>query len=255
MTQKKENDFAAEERCAKEVQLTSEQLERKAKKVEQHENMLKSMGVEQTKKPMKAAAGKEERTGKKIGISNPFVLTELILDKQIDWSNPQSEILIEETLESSYEDLIHKEDSVLLACQNDNPAIREEVDYDTVANVANTDQLHKLMGCKQLDVISSQKKGNKISLEVLIPEKREKALCSSLVSKYCCPVKLKKTKSSYSKPFIIGLRGFILSFFGKDVLPCFVGIFHKCDKIDVVHQRKTHHGDNLRECTVSLDAS
>ena len=26
---------------------------------------------------------------------------------------------------------------------------------------------------------------------------------------YCCPVKLKKTKSSYSKPFIIGLRGFI----------------------------------------------
>lgn len=183
MTQKKENDFAAEERCAKEVQLTSEQLERKAKKVEQHENMLKSMGVEQTKKPMKAAAGKEERTGKKIGISNPFVLTELILDKQIDWSNPQSEILIEETLESSYEDLIHKEDSVLLACQNDNPAIREEVDYDTVANVANTDQLHKLMGCKQLDVISSQKKGNKISLEVLIPEKREKALCSSLVSK------------------------------------------------------------------------
>ena len=89
---------------------------------------------------------------------------------------------------------------------------------------------------------------------------------------YCCPVKLKKTKSSYSKPFIIGLRGFIfkkqaplikkgwlrwcfLSFFGKDVLPCFVGIFHKCDKIDVVHQRKTHHGDNLRESTVSLDAS
>ena len=89
---------------------------------------------------------------------------------------------------------------------------------------------------------------------------------------YCCPVKLKKTKSSYSKPFIIELRGFIfkkqaplikkgwlrwcfLSFFGKDVLPCFVGIFHKCDKIDVVHQRKTHHGDNLRECTFSLDAS
>ena len=26
---------------------------------------------------------------------------------------------------------------------------------------------------------------------------------------YCCPVKLKKTKSSYSKPFIIGLRCFI----------------------------------------------
>ena len=26
---------------------------------------------------------------------------------------------------------------------------------------------------------------------------------------YCCPVKLKKTKSSYSKPFIIGLREFI----------------------------------------------
>ena len=51
------------------------------------------------------------------------------------------------------------------------------------------------------------------------------------------------------------LRWCFLSFFGKDVLPCFVGIFHKCDKIDVVHQRKTHHGDNLRECTVSLDAS
>ena len=30
-----------------------------------------------------------------------------------------------------------------------------------------------------------------------------------LIVNYCCPVKLKKTKSSCSKPFIIGLRGFI----------------------------------------------
>ena len=30
-----------------------------------------------------------------------------------------------------------------------------------------------------------------------------------LIENYCCPVKLKKTKSSCSKPFIIGLRGFI----------------------------------------------
>jgi|GEM_PF-919236 len=166
----------------KEAQLTAEQLERKARKAEQHENMLKSIGIEKVDET-KASVRKQVGSEPKIGISNPFVLTELILDETIDWSNPKSKTLLEETLESSYEDLIHKKDSVLLACQNTNPTIREEVEREDIESVANTEQLNKLVGKKQLDVISSQKRGNKITLDVLIPEKREKALSSSHITK------------------------------------------------------------------------
>ena len=42
--------------------------------------------------------------------------------------------------------------------------------------------------------------------------------------------------------------------FCKDVLPCFIRIFHKRDKIDVVHKRKAHHGDDLGESTIPFDA-
>ena len=37
-------------------------------------------------------------------------------------------------------------------------------------------------------------------------------LMKSQISDYCCPVKLKKIKLSYSKPFIIGLRCFIFKY-------------------------------------------
>ena len=41
----------------------------------------------------------------------------------------------------------------------------------------------------------------------------------------------------------------------KEIIPSFFGIFHKCDKIDVVYKHKPYHGNNLRECTMPLDAS
>ena len=41
----------------------------------------------------------------------------------------------------------------------------------------------------------------------------------------------------------------------KEIIPSFFGIFHKCDKIDVVHKHKPYHGDNLRERTMPIDAS
>ena len=41
----------------------------------------------------------------------------------------------------------------------------------------------------------------------------------------------------------------------KYVVPCLVRILHKCDEIDIVHKRESDHGDNLREGTLSPDAS
>ena len=40
----------------------------------------------------------------------------------------------------------------------------------------------------------------------------------------------------------------------KKIIPSFFGIFHKCDKIDVVHKHKPYHGNNLRQCTMSFDS-
>ena len=80
----------------------------------------------------------------------------------------------------------------------------------------------------------------------------------------CCPVKLKRTRNICPKSLKTRLRTFFkkcrfgwrfLSLFCKNVIPGLVRIFHKRDKIDVVHERKAHHGDNLRESAVSLDAS
>ena len=40
-----------------------------------------------------------------------------------------------------------------------------------------------------------------------------------------------------------------------EIIPSFFGIFHECDKINVVHKHKPYHGNNLRECTMPPDAS
>ena len=39
----------------------------------------------------------------------------------------------------------------------------------------------------------------------------------------------------------------------KDIIPCLLQLFHKCDKIDIVHKHKTYHGIDLRECTMLLN--
>ncbi len=83
--------------------------------------------------------------------------------------------------------------------------------------------------------------------------------------------KTQKSIKSSSKPRKIGLRVLffkskplnrkdlvlvvLLHLLCKEIIPGFLGIFHECDKIDVVHEHKSYHGNNLRECTVPLDAS
>ena len=42
---------------------------------------------------------------------------------------------------------------------------------------------------------------------------------------------------------------------GQNIVPCFVRIFHECDKINVVHKHESYHGNNMRESTMPLDAS
>ena len=61
-----------------------------------------------------------------------------------------------------------------------------------------------------------------------------------------------------SKPPLIEKCRFwwcFLCLLGKNILPCFIRIFHESEEIDLVHKRKTHHGDHLGECAIPFDAS
>ena len=43
--------------------------------------------------------------------------------------------------------------------------------------------------------------------------------------------------------------------FGKDVIPCFVWIFHECDEINVIHERQAYHSDHLRKSAIPFYAA
>lgn len=173
----------------KDARMTAEQAEQLERKVEQHENMLKSIGFKQEEPdarrmaPRRGTQSREETEKRKVGIVNPYALTELILEKKIDWTKDGAKELMEETLESSYEDLIHRDDSILLSCQQKEVTVREEKSRLEMESIANTGQLQKLVKQDNLNILKSKKKGNKLTLDILIPEKRERALSSVHISK------------------------------------------------------------------------
>ncbi len=158
------------------LRMTPEKQERKARKEEQHLNLLKSLGL-------KPQGNESLANAPKTGLINPFALTEAILETPVEWANPRAMDIMERVLESSYEDLIKSKDSVLLAGQNPNATVREEMGDINLKNATDLDQLRSSLKDAKLNISSVQSRGKSIEVTLNIEEKREKALSSSHISK------------------------------------------------------------------------
>ncbi len=188
----------------KERQLSNQQIEAKAKKVEQHDNMLKSLGID----PKETSKQKDDR---KIGIINPFALTEAILESPINWKNPRAMDTMERVLESSFEDLIHNKDSVLFAGTNDkNVTVRKEPDSADIKNATSLEELKKAMDNHQVNITASKQEGKKINIELNIEAKRDKALSDTHLTKAIKDIVIpteQKTRASDNDTFYYREQG------------------------------------------------
>lgn len=136
------------------LRTTPEKQERKARKEEQHLNLLKSLGL-------KPQGNESLANAPKTGLINPFAMTEAILETPVEWANPRAMDIMERVLESSYEDLIKSKDSVLLAGQNPNATVREEMGDINLKNATDLDQLRSSLKDAKLNISSVQGSGQK----------------------------------------------------------------------------------------------
>lgn len=171
-TQKKVKTSPAEisdrlQEKAKMMDLTAQQKDQVAQKMERETTFLKAEGVKEAK-----ATRKEED---KIGIINPRALVEAVLGQEVDWKQADSNRLIEEVLERDYQDLITNKDSILFAGRDEKVTVRKEPDLEDLQATVNLNDLNSKVGAG-LKVANLEKRGNRISLDLVIPEMRDKVL-------------------------------------------------------------------------------
>lgn len=95
--------------------LTPQQEEAKARKIEREEAKLKELKI--------SAKSKESEDCSPDGMINPYALTEVILERPLDWSNPRTTDIVERVLGSSMQDLC-KGDSILGAGRDRNAEVK-----------------------------------------------------------------------------------------------------------------------------------
>ena len=159
--------------------LTPQQEEAKARKIEREEARLKELNI--------PAESKTSKDCCPAGMINPYALTEVILERPLDWSNPRTTDIVERVLGSSMQDL-SKGDSILRAGGNQNAEVKI-VDSALTKAQRGQDGLERILeSFNDYDMPPEEKeeavpKAKKAAKKLDIDNLREQALSSTTVTK------------------------------------------------------------------------
>lgn len=160
--------------------LTPQQEEAKARKIEREEARLKELNI-----PIESKKSKDRSPA---GMINPYALTEVILERPLDWSNPRTTDIVERVLGSSMQDLLSKGDSVLGAGRNQNAEVKI-VDSALTNGKRGQDSLERIYeSLNDYDMPPEGKeeaapKAKKAAKKLDIDDLREQALSSTTITK------------------------------------------------------------------------
>ena len=159
--------------------LTPQQEEAKARKIEREEAKLKELNI-----PVES---KECKDCSPTGMINPYALTEVVLERPLDWSNPRTTDIVERVLGSSMQDL-SKGDSILGAGR-DRDAEVKIVDSALTKTQRGQDGLERILeSFNDYDMPPEEKeeaasKARKEAKKLDINDLREQVLSSSTLTK------------------------------------------------------------------------
>ena len=159
--------------------LTPQQEEAKARKIEREEARLKELNI-----PIESKKSKDRSP---VGMINPYALTEVILERPLDWSNPRTTDIVERVLGSSMQDL-SKGDSVLGAGRDQNAEVKI-VDSALTNGKRGQDSLERIYeSLNDYDMPPEGKeeaapKAKKAAQKLDIDDLREQALSSTTITK------------------------------------------------------------------------
>lgn len=159
--------------------LTPQQEEAKARKIEREEARLKELNI-----PIESKKSKDRSP---VGMINPYALTEVILERPLDWSNPRTTDIVERVLGSSMQDL-SKGDSVLGAGRDQNAEVKI-VDSALTNGKRGQDSLERIYeSLNDYDMPPEGKeeaapKAKKAAKKLDIDDLREQALSSTTITK------------------------------------------------------------------------
>ncbi len=159
--------------------LTPQQEEAKARKIEREEARLKELNI-----PIES---KESKDCSPDGMINPYALTETILERPLDWSNPRTTDIVERVLGSSMQDLC-RGDSILGAGRDKNAEVKI-VDSALTNGKRGQDGLERIYELlNDYDMPPEGKeeatpKAKKAAKKLDIDDLREQALSSTTVTK------------------------------------------------------------------------
>lgn len=159
--------------------LTPQQEEAKARKIEREKARLKELNI--------PTESKESKDCSPAGMINPYALTEVILERPLDWSNPRTTDIVERVLGSSMQDL-SKGDSVLRAGRDQNAEVKI-VDSVLTKTQRGQDGLERILeSFNDYDMPPEEKeeaapKAKKAAQKLDIDDLREQALSSTTITK------------------------------------------------------------------------
>lgn len=160
--------------------LTPQQEEAKARKIEREKVRLKELNI--------PTESKESKDRSPVGMINPYALTEVILERPLDWSNPRTTDIVERVLGSSMQDLLSKGDSVLRAGRDQNAEVKI-VDSVLTKTQRGQDGLERILeSFNDYDMPPEEKeeaapKAKKAAQKLDIDDLREQALSSTTITK------------------------------------------------------------------------
>lgn len=160
--------------------LTPQQEEAKARKIEREKVRLKELNI--------PTESKESKDCSPAGMINPYALTEVILERPLDWSNPRATDIVERVLGSSMQDLLSKGDSVLRAGRDQNAEVKI-VDSVLTKTQRGQDGLERILeSFNDYDMPPEEKeeaapKAKKAAQKLDIDDLREQALSSTTITK------------------------------------------------------------------------